>query len=85
MHLSPTSQPDMRVLHFLQRQLVLFDVKLRAHIIIPLFLTEAVFVTLRAEPVFVFSRGLTPKSSKPKKERICRQSAFLFAFAVIIA
>ena len=83
MHLSPTSQPDMRVLHFLQRQLVLFDVKLRAHI--PLFLTEAVFVTLRAEPVFVFSRGLTPKSSKPKKERICRQSAFLFAFAVIIA
>ena len=83
MHLSPTSQPDMRVLHFLQRQLVLFDVKLRAHI--PLFLTEAVFVTLRAEPVFVFSRGLTPKSSKPKKKRICRQSAFLFAFAVIIA
>ena len=66
MHLSPTSQPDMRVLHFstflclfLQRKLVLFDVKCRAHV--PLFLTEAVFVTLRAEPVFVFPRGLTPK------------------------
>ena len=67
MHLSPTSQPDMRVLHFLQRQLVLFDVKLGAHVPF-FFLTEAVFVTLRAEPVFVFSRGLTPKSSSRKKK-----------------
>ena len=65
-NLSLTSQPNMRVVHLstFLCQLVLFDVKLRAHV--PFFLTEAVFVTLRAEPAFVFYRALTSKSSSRK-------------------
>ena len=83
MHLSPTSQPDMRVLHFLQRQLVLFDVKLGAHV--PFFFELRLFLSPYEQSLHSSSREDWRQNQAGEKRKAPPADRVFVYVAVIIA